>query len=95
MPCSYPIPTDGPVGELLRATARSAMRPAHIHFLISARGKQTLVTHVFVAGDPHLASDAVFGVKSSLVATLTDDGGGKRLDYAFALADHIAVTVTV
>ncbi len=85
VPCSYPIPTDGPVGELLRATRRSAMRPAHIHFLIAARDKQPLVTHVFVAGDPHLASDAVFGVKSSLIATLTDDGAGKRLDYTFAM----------
>jgi hydroxyquinol 1,2-dioxygenase len=87
VPCSYPIPTDGPVGELLRATRRSAMRPAHIHFMIAAPGKHTLVTHVFVAGDPHLASDAVFGVKSSLFATLSDDADGKRLDYAFAMGE--------
>ena len=85
VPCSYPIPTDGPVGELLRATQRSPMRPAHIHFMIRAPGKQTLITHVFVAGDPYLTSDAVFGVKPSLVAQLGDERGGKRLDYDFRL----------
>jgi len=70
LPCSYPIPTDGPVGELLAATRRHPMRPAHVHFLVRAPAKQPLVTHVFVAGDRYLASDAVFGVKPSLVATL-------------------------
>jgi protocatechuate 3,4-dioxygenase beta subunit len=80
-PCSYPIPTDGPVGELLAAARRLPMRPAHIHFLITAPGKQPLVTHVFVAGDRHLASDAVFGVKPSLVAPI--EAG--RLVYAFAM----------
>jgi protocatechuate 3,4-dioxygenase beta subunit len=70
VPCSYPIPTDGPVGELLAATERPAMRPAHIHFLIRAPGHAPLVTHVFVAGDDYLASDAVFGVKPSLVASV-------------------------
>jgi hydroxyquinol 1,2-dioxygenase len=71
VPCSYPVPTDGPVGELLRAGDRHAMRPAHIHFLIRAAGFETLVTHVFVAGDAYLASDAVFGVKPSLIVPLT------------------------
>jgi protocatechuate 3,4-dioxygenase beta subunit len=70
VPCSYPIPTDGPVGELLAATGRPAMRPAHIHFLIRAPGHAPLVTHVFVAGDDYLSSDAVFGVKPSLVSSL-------------------------
>jgi hydroxyquinol 1,2-dioxygenase len=70
VPCSYPIPTDGPVGELLRAGNRHAMRPAHIHFLLRAPGFETLVTHVFVAGGDYLDSDAVFGVKPSLVARL-------------------------
>jgi hydroxyquinol 1,2-dioxygenase len=67
-PASYPIPTDGPVGRLLRAARRSAMRPAHIHFRVTADGYQPLTTHVFAAGDPHLESDAVFGVKESLIA---------------------------
>ena len=70
VPCSYPVPTDGPVGELLRAGGRHAMRPAHIHFLLRAPGFEPCVTHLFVAGDDHLASDAVFGVKPSLVVAL-------------------------
>jgi protocatechuate 3,4-dioxygenase beta subunit len=70
VPRSYPVPTDGPVGELLRAGGRHAMRPAHIHFLLRAPGFEDVVTHLFVAGDPYLASDAVFGVKPPLVAHL-------------------------
>jgi protocatechuate 3,4-dioxygenase beta subunit len=67
MPHSYPVPTDGPVGELLAAGNRSVMRPAHIHFLLAAPGFETLVTHLFVAGDDYLDTDAVFGVKPGLV----------------------------
>ncbi|TMQ10611.1 MAG: hydroxyquinol 1,2-dioxygenase [Deltaproteobacteria bacterium] len=70
MPHSYPVPTDGPVGELLRAAGRHAMRPAHIHFVINAAGYQPLVTHLFVAGDSYLDSDAVYGVKPSLIVRL-------------------------
>jgi hydroxyquinol 1,2-dioxygenase len=70
VPRSYPIPMDGPVGELMRAGQRSEMRPAHIHFLLRAPGFETLVTHVFIAGDSYLESDAVFGVKPSLIARL-------------------------
>ena len=64
----YPIPHDGPVGQLLEALHRHPWRPAHLHFRISAPGYETLVTHVFRDGDPYLESDAVFGVRSSLVA---------------------------
>jgi hydroxyquinol 1,2-dioxygenase len=67
VPSHYPIPTDGPVGSLLRATGRHEFRPAHIHFQVSAPGLRTLTTHVFVAGSPYLESDAVFGVRQSLV----------------------------
>jgi protocatechuate 3,4-dioxygenase beta subunit len=70
VPNSYPVPTDGPVGELLRAAGRHAMRPAHIHFVISAPGFETLITHLFVAGDGYLESDAVYGVKPSLIVRL-------------------------
>jgi protocatechuate 3,4-dioxygenase beta subunit len=70
VPRSYPVPTDGPVGELLAAGGRHAMRPAHIHFVLAAPGFETLVTHVFAAGDKYLDSDAVFGVKPSLIAEL-------------------------
>ncbi len=68
VPAAYPIPDDGPVGAMLRATNRHPWRPAHVHFMISAPGYQMLVTHVFVAGDQYLESDAVFGVKTSLIA---------------------------
>ncbi len=67
-PASYPVPHDGPVGRLLEAGGRHPYRPAHVHFLISAEGHAPLVTHVFVAGDPYLESDAVFGVKPELIA---------------------------
>lgn len=66
-PVSYPIPDDGPVGQLLRAMGRHPFRPAHIHLLISAEGFVPLTTHLFVKGDPYLASDAVFGTKDSLI----------------------------
>lgn len=66
-PTPYPIPHDGPVGALLAASGRSPMRAAHLHFMITAAGLRTLVTHIFVRGDELLASDSVFGVKDSLV----------------------------
>jgi protocatechuate 3,4-dioxygenase beta subunit len=66
-PSSYPVPTDGPVGEVLRAAGRHPMRPAHIHFMITAPGYERLITHLFVKGDEYLDSDAVFGVKDSLI----------------------------
>lgn len=70
VPSFYPIPDDGPVGEMLKATKRHPNRPAHIHFMIAAPGYETLVTHIFLAGSPYLDSDAVFGVKSTLIADL-------------------------
>ncbi|WP_103380811.1 dioxygenase family protein [Pseudonocardia dioxanivorans] len=71
VPRYYPIPSDGTVGELLRATSRHPNRPAHIHFEISAPGMRTVTTHLFVDGTPYLDSDAVFGVKESLVREFT------------------------
>ncbi len=75
VPSPYPIPTDGPVGELLKATGRHPYRPAHIHFIASADGHTPVTTHIFVAGSDYLDSDAVFAVKESLVEdfTVTDD----------------------
>jgi hydroxyquinol 1,2-dioxygenase len=64
----YPIPHDGPVGRMLDALGRHPWRPAHLHFMITAPGYERLVTHVFREGDPYLDSDAVFGVRSSLIA---------------------------
>jgi hydroxyquinol 1,2-dioxygenase len=66
-PTPYPVPDDGPVGRLLRATGRSPMRAAHLHLMVVADGHRTLVTHVFPRGDVHLDSDSVFGVRDSLV----------------------------
>jgi len=67
VPRFYPIPDDGPVGELLAGTGRHPNRPAHLHFIASAPGYRPVTTHVFVADSPYLDSDAVFGVKDSLV----------------------------
>ncbi len=65
-PTGYKVPDDGPVGDLIRASGRHAWRPAHIHFMISAPGHETLVTELFVADDPYIDQDAVFGVRESL-----------------------------
>ena len=67
-PKYYPIPDDGPVGQLLRAMGRHPYRPAHLHYIVSAEGFTTLVTHIFDPDDPYIRSDAVFGVKESLLA---------------------------
>ncbi len=66
-PTPYPIPFDGPVGAMLAAVGRSPYRASHLHFMVTAAGRRTLVTHIFVAGDELLDSDSVFGVKDSLV----------------------------
>ncbi len=79
-PVSYPVPTDGPVGDLLLRMGRHPYRPAHIHTMIAHPGCATLVTHVFVAGDPYLASDAVFGVKDSLVVDFKQHPAGRAPD---------------
>jgi hydroxyquinol 1,2-dioxygenase len=82
----YPIPHDGPVGQLLEATARHPWRPAHLHFKIEAPGYETLITHVFRKDDPYLASDAVFGVRESLVTDwLQLADGSYQLDFDFVL----------
>ncbi len=67
LPTSYPVPTDGPVGLILNRMGRHPMRPAHLHFMVSAPGYDTVVTHLFVKGDSYLESDVVFGVKDSLI----------------------------
>ena len=83
---SYPIPTDGPTGEMLRATKNHPWRPAHLHFMIAAPGYETLITHVFREGDQYLDSDAVFGVRQSLVADWVEQPDGTYLvEYDFVL----------
>ena len=66
-PTPYPIPHDGPVGEMLEHFGRSPVRASHLHFMVSAPEKHTLVTHIFVQGCAHLDNDSVFGVKESLI----------------------------
>ncbi len=66
-PVNYPIPSDGPVGAMLKATGRHPMRPAHIHFVVMADGYEAVTTHIFDRTDEYLDSDAVFAVKDSLI----------------------------
>ncbi len=75
-PVAYPIPDDGTVGHLLGHLGRHPNRPAHMHFIISHDGFDTIVTHTFVEGDTYLQSDAVFGVKQSLIAAFEPVTGG-------------------
>ncbi|WP_422367473.1 intradiol ring-cleavage dioxygenase [Pelagibius sp.] len=89
-PVSYPIPDDGPVGQMLCHLGRHPFRPAHMHFLVSAPGYHRLITHTFVAGDSYLESDAVFGVKAPLIVDFealdtTQDGPRWRAAYDFVL----------
>jgi hydroxyquinol 1,2-dioxygenase len=86
LPAPYPIPHDGPVGRLLAASGRHPYRPAHIHFIAEADGYVPLTTHIFVAGSPYLDSDAVFGVKESLVLDFPE-----RTDHSLAKQHHMAV----
>ena len=79
-PAAYPIPDDGTVGDMLKAQGRHPWRPAHVHFMIEAPGFRKLVTHVFVAGDPYLDSDAVFGVKDSLIREFMPHPAGQAPD---------------
>ncbi|TYC69060.1 intradiol ring-cleavage dioxygenase [Stappia sp. BW2] len=89
-PVSYPIPDNGPVGQMLGHLGRHPYRPAHMHFLITAPGYQRLITHTFVAGDPYLESDAVFAVKAPLITRFQEldatDGSPKwKAAYDFVL----------
>lgn len=92
-PKYYPIPDDGPVGKLLYALGRHPYRPAHLHYIIKADGFETLTTHIFDPDDPYIHSDAVFGVKESLLAEfkLTDDPARARelgFDGTFWQVEH-------
>ena len=75
-PVSYPVPVDGPAGEMLTGMGRHPFRPAHTHLIVTAPGFQKLVTHIFMGDDPYIESDAVFGVKKSLIAPFQPSGDG-------------------
>lgn len=93
-PTFYPIPDDGPVGDMLRATNRNIFRPGHIHMQVSAPGHVTLTTHVFVKGSPYIDEDAVFGKRDSLVVEFPQhppgngpDGRAMKVPYYSAAYD--------
>jgi catechol 1,2-dioxygenase len=83
LPVNYPIPSDGPVGHMLKATGRHPWRPAHIHFVVSADAYEPVTTHIFDRTDPYLQSDAVFAVKDSLICDFArheeSEGEAERL----------------
>ena len=78
-PVSYPIPDDGPVGKMLAQLGRHPYRPAHMHYLVTAPGHQKIVTHTFVGDDKYITDDAVFGVKSTLIAPFEHIREGETL----------------
>jgi protocatechuate 3,4-dioxygenase beta subunit len=84
-PVSYPVPTDGPVGRLLRASGRHAWRAAHIHAIVSAEGYEPVITHIFDAENEYLDSDTVFGVKDSLIKPFLAPSPGDPADVAFVV----------
>ncbi|MES2977369.1 MAG: dioxygenase [Pseudomonadota bacterium] len=86
-PSGYPVPVDGPCGELLAAQGRGIMRPAHLHILVVAPGHRVLATQFFDAEDPHTQDDVVFGTVGSLLREFEPNGqGGWRLDIELRLA---------
>ncbi|AZD08069.1 Catechol 1,2-dioxygenase 1 [Pseudomonas chlororaphis] len=80
VPQSHRVLHDGPVGDMLAALNRHAWRPAHLEFVITASGYKRLTTHVFREGDPYLDSDAVFGVRSSLITDWVQQPPGETPD---------------
>ena len=101
-PAGYPVPTDGPVGDLLRAQSRHPYRPAHVHFLCFKPGYKTLITQVFVDGDERLGSDVVFGVTRTLIGEYLRHDHGEppaagvhvpwyTLNYRFTMEDGEAI----
>lgn len=79
-PTFYPIPVDGPVGRMLDAMGRHPNRPGHIHMMVSAPGHVPVTTHLFVAGSPYIESDAVFGVRPSLIVDFESHPAGRAPD---------------
>ena len=102
LPAPYPIPDDGPVGQMLKATGRHPMRAPHLHFMIAAPGRHTLVTQLFVEGGDYLDADTVFGVKPPIIVPFTPQegpapggapaaagaSGWRRVTFTFQLAEH-------
>jgi hydroxyquinol 1,2-dioxygenase len=92
-PTFYPVPTDGPVGRMLRKMGSHPYRPGHIHMIVSAPGHLPVTTHLFVAGSQYLESDAVFGMKESLVTQFERHPpgagpSGERVDTPFYTVNY-------
>ncbi len=79
-PAYYPVPDDGPVGDMLRAMGRHPNRPGHMHTMLQAAGHEKLITHIFVSDSPYIESDAVFGVRESLIADFKSHPAGTAPD---------------
>ena len=79
-PSFYPVPVDGPVGRMLDGMGRHPNRPGHIHMMVSAPAHAPVTTHLFVAGSPYIESDAVFGVRPSLIVDFEQHPGGQAPD---------------
>jgi catechol 1,2-dioxygenase len=90
MPTAYHIPDDGPVGEFLKIAKRPPVRPAHIHVIVSAPGYETLVTQIFVKGDPDIEDDVVFTASQNMVGDFKQEGEVFRLTYDFPLKRGIS-----
>ncbi|WP_299984867.1 dioxygenase [uncultured Ruegeria sp.] len=71
-PVEYTVPSDGPVGDILRACGRHPWRPSHLHYIVKAPGYRSLVTEIFPDDDPYLDQDTVFGVRDDLVMTYNE-----------------------
>jgi hydroxyquinol 1,2-dioxygenase len=79
-PFYYPVPVDGPVGRMLDGMGTHPNRPGHIHMMVSAPGHAPVTTHLFVANSPYIESDAVFGVRPSLIVDYEPHPAGKAPD---------------
>ncbi|SFW87765.1 maleylacetate reductase and hydroxyquinol 1,2-dioxygenase domain-containing protein [Amycolatopsis australiensis] len=87
VPSAYPIPADGPVGQMLDAVGRHPFRAPHVHFMIAKPGYRTLITQLFVAGGEYLGSDTVFGVKDGLIVDFTEQPDRtRRLEFTFRIS---------
>ena len=84
-PAGYPVPMDTPTGDLLRAQNRTPMRPAHVHFIVSAPGCKSLITQIFSDTDEAMLNDVVFGAKRQIAGELVQDDGGFTCTYDFVL----------
>ncbi len=79
-PTLYPVPVDGPVGAMLTRMGRHPFRPGHMHFMLNAKGHQPLITHLFVSDSDYIDTDAVFGVRDSLIIPFKPQSAGKAPD---------------